>query len=361
MKKFLEIASHFPAVGKVESVAPLGSGLINDTYLVRTAAQSSPDYVMQRINHAIFKDVDMLQDNIVAVTSLLRGKLEAAGDADIDRHVLQFIAADTGKTYYFDGENYWRLMRYIPRSVSYDTVDPVYAELAGREFGRFEARLTELADKIGESIPDFHNMTLRLRQLEEAVASDPVGRAAGVLPIVEDIRRRAHYMTFADRLHAEGLLPKRVCHCDTKVNNMLFDVDNAEFLCVIDLDTVMPGYVFSDVGDFMRTAGNTMPEDSPEYDKIDFRFDIFESFIRGYLSTATEFLTSVEIKYLPRAAEMFPYMQAARFLTDYISGDTYYKTAYPDHNLVRTRNQMRLLQCIEARHADMERVVDSLV
>lgn len=357
MEKLFDIISHFPEVGAVESVRPLGAGLINDTYLVRTADASAPDYVMQRINHAIFTDVDLLQANIEAVTSAIRRKLQEEGDTDIDRHVLRFISADTGKTYFFDGANYWRLMVFIPRSASYDTVDPAYAELAGREFGRFEARLTDLADKIGESIPDFHNMTLRLRQLEDAVAADPVGRAASVMPIVEDIRRRAHYMTFADRLHAEGRLPKRVCHCDTKVNNMLFDAEDGSFLCVIDLDTVMPGYVFSDVGDFMRTAGNTMPEDSPEYDLIDFRFDIFEAFIRGYLSTAASFLTEEEIRYLPRAAEMFPYMQAVRFLADYINGDTYYKTAYPEHNLVRTRNQMRLLECVEARHDDMARTI----
>lgn len=361
MEKLNEIISRFPEVGAVDSVRPLGSGLINDTYVVRTASADAPDYVMQRINHAIFKDVDLLQKNIEAVTSLIRDRLEAEGDTDIDRHVLRFIKADTGKTYFFDGESYWRLMVYIPRSVSYETVDAHYAELAGREFGRFEARLTSLADQLGETIPDFHNMTLRLRQLEEAVEADPAGRVAEVMPIVEDIRRRAYDMTFADRLYAAGLLPKRVCHCDTKVNNMLFDAGNESFLCVIDLDTVMPGYVFSDVGDFMRTAGNTMPEDSPEYDRIDFRADIFEAFMRGYLSTATEFLTAVEIEHLPDAAAMFPYMQAVRFLTDYINGDHYYKVSYPGHNLVRTRNQMRLLECVEARLADMRDAVAGIL
>lgn len=357
MEKLKQIVAHFPEVAEVAEIKPLGSGLINDTYVVRTADAAAPDYVMQRINHQIFKDVDLLQNNIDRVTALLRSRLEAENDADINRHVLRFIQSDSGKSYYFDGESYWRLMEYIPDSASYDTVDPTYAELAGREFGRFEARLTTIADELGETIPDFHNMSLRLRQLEDAVESDPMGRAAGVMPLVEEIRRHAHDMTFADRLYAEGRLPKRVCHCDTKVNNMLFDAKTGEFLCVIDLDTVMPGFIFSDVGDFMRTAGNTMPEDSPEYDKIAFRFDIFEAFIRGYLSTAREFLTPEEIEHLPHAAEMFPFMQAVRFLVDYIQGDTYYKIAYPEHNLVRARNQMRLFDCARERHADMAAVV----
>lgn len=342
-------------------VKPLGSGLINDTFLVVTEGADKPDYVLQRINHAIFRDVELLQNNIEAVTARIRETLEKNGCDDIDRRVLHFIKSDSGKFYYFDGENYWRMMVFIPRSVTFDTVEPKYARLAGVEFGKFQAMLTDLAGELGETIPDFHNMELRLRQLREAVAADPVGRAAEVKDILEDIERRAESMTFAERLHREGKLPKRVCHCDTKVNNMLFDKDSQQVLCVIDLDTVMPSYIFSDVGDFLRTAANTEPEDSPRLDDIKFRFDVFESFVSGYLEGARSFLTPLEIELIPNAVEMFPYMQAVRFLADYINGDTYYKTAYPEHNLVRTRNQMRLLERAEARHDDMAKAIKAML
>jgi Ser/Thr protein kinase RdoA (MazF antagonist) len=147
-------------------------------------------------------------------------------------------------------------------------------------------------------------------------------------------------------LHREGRLPKRICHCDTKVNNMLFDRDG-NVLCIIDLDTVMPAYIFSDYGDFLRTAANTQPEDSPDLDRIAFRWDIFEAFTRGYLESTISFLTPVEREHLPFAVALFPFMQAVRFLTDYLNGDTYYKIQYPEHNLVRARNQLRFFQEVE--------------
>lgn len=360
MNKPLEIISHFPETGEVKEVKPLGSGLINDTFLVVTADEAKPDYVLQRINHAIFQDVELLQNNIEAVTAKIRETLEKNGTEDIDRHVLRFIPSDSGKTYYFDGENYWRMMVYIPGSETFDTVDPEYARLAGVEFGRFQSMLTSLADQLGETIPDFHNMELRLRQLKDAVAADPVGRVKEVECLLEEINKRADKMCFAEKLHREGKLPKRVCHCDTKVNNMLFDKETGKVLCVIDLDTVMPSYIFSDFGDFLRTAANTLAEDDPNYDGIDFRFDVFKAFAEGYLESAKGFLTPVEIENIPNCVEMFPYMQAVRFLTDYINGDTYYKIKYPEHNLVRTLNQMRLLEKAESRHEDMVKAIEEL-
>ena len=166
-------------------------------------------------------------------------------------------------------------------------------------------------------------------------------------------------MTLAERLHREGKLPKRICHCDTKVNNMLFDKQTGKVLCVIDLDTVMPSYVFSDYGDFLRTGASTAAEDDPQLSKVSFNMDIFKAFTKGYLSTAGEFLTDVEKENLPYAAKLFPYMQAVRFFTDYINGDTYYKTAYPKHNLVRTRNQIKLLESVEAHEPEMKEFIAS--
>ena len=184
-------------------------------------------------------------------------------------------------------------------------------------------------------------MEFRLRQLDDAVAEDSAGRLAEVQDIVDRIQTFTEELTFAERLYRDGKLPKRVCHCDTKVNNILFDEDGS-ILCVVDLDTVMPSYVFSDYGDFLRSAANTGAEDDENLDNVNFNMDIFEAFTDGYLESAGSFLTDTEIEHLPYAAAMFPYMQAVRFLADYINGDTYYKTKYPEHNLVRTRAQMKL-------------------
>ena len=342
-----EIVGHFQIEGTVVKVEPLGNGLINDTYKVTTAEADKPDYVLQRINHAIFQDVDLLQHNIEVVTAHIRQKLEESGTTDIDRKVLRFIHTESGKTYYFDGTSYWRLMVFIPRAQTFETVNAAYSYDAGKAFGHFQAMLADLPEQLGETIPNFHNMEFRLQQLHEAVQADAAGRVKEMQPYLDEIERRAAYMCQAEQLYREGRLPKRICHCDTKVNNMMFD-ENGEVLCVIDLDTVMPSFIFSDYGDFLRTAANTAAEDEPDLSKIGFNTEIYEAFSSGYLESASTFLTPLEKDLLPYAVALFPYMQCVRFLADYLNGDTYYKIQYPEHNLVRTRAQFRLLQCVEA-------------
>ena len=358
MSELTSIISRFAIEGDVKSVEPLGSGLINDTFKVVTEG-SAPDYVLQRINNAIFKDVPLLQHNIEAVTGHIRAKLEAAGESDIDRKVLRFIKLKGSEDSWLEEDGkFWRISVFIPDAYTYETVNPEYSYCAGKAFGNFEAMLSDIPDTLGETIPDFHNMELRLSQLIEAVENDAVGRIDGseegaevnmddpehgeeVMDMLEDIDNYGIEMCKAEQLHRDGLLPKRVCHCDTKVNNMLFD-KAGNILCVIDLDTVMPSYVFSDFGDFLRTAANTAPEDEPDTTKISFNMEIFKAFTRGYIESAGCFLTDVEKENLPYAACMFPFMQAVRFLADYINGDTYYKTKYIDHNFVRARAQMAL-------------------
>jgi len=352
------IVARFAVAGLPDSISPLGDGLINDTYIVRTAGDS-PDYVLQRINHHIFTDVDGLQRNIIAVTAHIRRKLEAEGVADIDRRVLTFITLkDSQLTYYFDGENYWRMMLFIAGAHTYNEVTPEYSRFAGEAFGHFQAMLVDIPDTLVESIPDFHNMEFRLKQFRQAIEENRAQRLDGVRSIADDLLRRADDMCLAERLHRQGVLPKRICHCDTKVNNMMFD-DEGHVLCVIDLDTVMPSYVFSDYGDFLRTGANTGAEDEPDLEKVSLNMDIFEAFTEGYLSAASEFLKPVEIENLPYAVALFPYMQAVRFFTDYLNGDTYYKIAYPEHNLVRTRAQIRLLESVEENMPQMKRFISS--
>ena len=355
-----DVIRQFRLDGTPQEVEPLGNGLINDTYIVKTVEAEAPDYVLQCINHAIFTDVELLQHNIEAVTHHLRRKLEEEGCTDISRRVLQLVSVSSGKTYYFDGQSYWRMCVFIPDSVTLSEVTPATSYDAGRAFGHFEQQLTDLPETLGETIPDFHNMELRLRQLRDAVDADAAGRVATVKDELALIEQFADEMCQAERLYRQGLLPKRICHCDTKVNNMLFDATGTAVLCVIDLDTVMPSFVFSDYGDFLRTAANTVAEDSPELERIDFRWDIFEAFTRGYLESARSFLTPIEVEHLPFAVALFPMMQAVRFLADYLNGDTYYKIQYAEHNLVRTRNQLRYFQKVKASQPRMAQLVESL-
>ena len=357
-KELKGIVEKFNVEGTIASIRSLGNGLINDTYLVVTAGEND-DYVLQRINNSIFQDVDLLQHNVEAVTSHIRKKLIEAGEDDISRKVLHFVETGEGKTYYMDGAGrYWRVSVFIPRAKTFEAVTSEYSYYAGKAFGNFEAMLVDLPETLGETIPDFHNMELRMRQLRDAVAQDAKGRLSEVRDIVDELESHAHEMCKAERMGREGKLPKRVCHCDTKVNNMMFD-EEGRVLCVIDLDTVMPSFVFSDYGDFLRTGANFVAEDDPEIGKVGFREDIFESFTKGYLESAKSFLTPVETENLPYAVALFPYMQCVRFLTDYINGDTYYKIKYPEHNLVRTRNQLALFRCVYAKQEEMARFIAS--
>ena len=356
MDSMNQIVLKFPEVGEVESIKPLTSGLINQTYLVRTADKAAADYILQCINHNIFTDVEMLQHNIEAVTAHIRKKLEAAGEDDIDRKVLRFAKTAEGKTYYFDGEKYWRMCVFIPGSQTLDAVTPESSYLVGLKFGEFEAMLADLPEKLGETIPDFHNMEFRMKQLREAVAADKAGRMEKVGGLVADIEKDADEMCCAERLYREGKLPKRICHCDTKVSNMLFD-DKGNVLCVIDLDTVMPSFVFSDFGDFLRSAANTAQEDEPDLTKVNFSLELFEAYTKGFLEIAGDALTPLEIETLPWGAKLMTLECGMRFLTDYLEGDHYFAVHRPGQNLDRTRTQFKLVRDMEAHWDEMNAIV----
>ncbi len=354
------IISQFKIEGKVKEIKSLGNGLINDTYKVETEGSNTPDYVLQRINHSIFTDVELLQHNIELVTNHIREQLEVNHEEDIDRKVLHFLPIGTGKTYCkMEDGTYWRMSVFIKDAHTQEAVTPEAAYNVGKTFGHFEAQLTDIADQLGETIPDFHNMELRLQQLDEALNQDLAGRKANIMDFVDEIKQYAQEMCKAEQLFREGKLPKRVCHCDTKVNNMMFD-DNDNVLLVIDLDTVMPSFIFSDYGDFLRTAANTVAEDSADFEKIDFRMDIFKSFTKGYIESTKTFLLPIERENLAYAAELFPYMQCVRFLWDYLNGDKYWKTKYSNHNLVRSRNQWTLFKSAKRHEKDMKDFIASL-
>ena len=357
-EQLLNILDQFQLDEKVVSAEPFVNRHINDTMKV-TNEKEKIKYVLQRINHLIFTNVDMLQNNIHVVTTHIRKKLEEKGETDIDRKVLTFLPTKDGKKYYFDGDSYWRVCLFIPRSKSYEEVTPELSYEAGKAFGDFQTMLSDIPEgTLGETIPDFHNMEFRLRQFHEAVAANPAGRLEEVKDLVEEIEKRAEAMCIQERLYREGQLKKRTNHCDTKVNNMMFDADNDKVLCVIDLDTVMPGFVLSDIGDFIRSGANTGAEDDENLDNVNVNMEIFKAYTRGYMEKAKAFLTPTEIKLLPYGGRLLTYMQTVRFLTDYINGDTYYKIHSPKHNLIRTKAQFKLLQSLEAHAEEMDQFMN---
>ncbi len=353
-EELLNILDQFTLAEKVVSAEPFGNGHINDTLKV-TNEKGEIKYVLQRINHLIFTNVDMLQNNINTVTTHIREKLKAKGENDIDRKVLTFLPTKDGKPYYFDGDSYWRVCLFIPNSKSYEEVTPELSYEAGKAFGDFQSMLSDLPEgSLGETIPNFHNMEFRLQQFHDALKANAAGRLEEVKDLIEEVEKRAEAMCIQERLYREGKLQKRTNHCDTKVNNMMFDADTDKVLCVIDLDTVMPGFVLSDIGDFIRTGANTGAEDDENLDNVNVNMDIFKAYTRGYMETAKAFLSPLEISLLPYGGRLLTYMQTVRFLTDYINGDTYYKIHSPKHNLIRTKAQFKLLQSLEEHAEEMD-------
>lgn len=355
-----EILSHFAIPNEVAEPQPLRIGFINDSFVVPAKRVGETSYCLQRINHRVFTNVEGLMRNIQLVTDHIREKLIAAGETDIERKVLRLIPTKDGKLYYRSPAGYyWRLYVLVEPATSQEKVTPASAELTGQAFGRFQCQLADLPfDALCESIPNFHNMEFRLQQLDEALSADIAGRKAACKDIIAAIDKRREMMCLAERLFREGKLQKHINHCDTKVNNVLFD-EKGRPICIVDLDTVMPGFVFSDFGDFMRTAANTGLEDDPNLDNIHVDLEIFEAYTRGYLKEAT-FLTPLEKEMLPYGCRLLSYMQTVRFFTDWLNGDTYYKIQYPEHNLVRTRAQLRLVEEQEKSREAMETIIKKL-
>lgn len=354
------IASQFDIEGRILDASPLGRGLINDNYLIETEDSDGHThrYVLQRINTDIFGDTDLLQNNLKEITGHIRNILAKRGEKDIERKVLTCVDTPHGtSTVECEGKT-WRMTLYIADSVTLDQMTPDRAKATGRAFGDFHSMLMAgHAPALAETIANFHNMPFRIGQLKDAIATADKSRLEETREIIDHLLSREEEMTLAERLFEGGKLPKRICHCDTKLDNILFDKDG-ETLCVIDLDTTMPGFIMSDFGDFIRTAANTAREDEPDTAKIGLDLDIFRAFTDGYLQAAS-FLTDIERSTLPHGAQRLTYMQTVRFLTDYLNGDKYYKTSYPEHNLVRTKAQLALLKSIDSHIGDMNRYVDN--
>ncbi len=343
--QLLDIARNFRLEGTPLQVDNLGDGFINDTYIIRLS-DSLVKYILQRKNTNIFKDIPGMMNNIQAITEHLKKKIAAAG-GDPMRESLTVVPAKDGNLYYRHGEESWCMTLFIDDSISYDKADtPLLAEKGGRGIGRFQAMLSDFDQPLTDTLPGFHNISFRYRQWDDTLARDPENRAASVKDLIDEIESRRQDMLGFYNLVETGRIPLRVTHNDTKIANMLFDRDG-NVLCVLDLDTVLKAPCLYDFGDSIRSYTNTGAEDDTDLDRVSMSREMYDAFLRGYLSEAGTFLTPVERDYLPFSARYITYEQVLRFLMDYIDGDHYYKIKYPEHNLVRTRAQLRLLQSIE--------------
>ena len=353
------LANRFDIGGAVVDIAPFGSGHINDTYRVLTEGDSTDGYLLQRINHHVFKDVPAVMENMQLVTQHLKKKYEQTGCQDVEQRVLTPIATREGAPYLVDATgNFWRMLVLLVNTRSYDIVEtPQQAQEGGRAFGQFQRLLSDLdVSLVHEVLPDFHHSGKRLDKLNQAIAADAVNRVVRVPAELVDIQRREDRMRTILNLAAAGKLPVRITHNDTKFNNVLLD-QNDRAQCVIDLDTVMPGYVAYDFGDAIRTIINRAAEDEADLTKITLNIPLFEAYVTGYFEEALSFLTPAEVESLIEGALLLPYMQAVRFLTDFLEGDHYYKVHHADHNLQRTRAQLRLVAQLELYEPELREII----
>ncbi|MBP3496300.1 MAG: aminoglycoside phosphotransferase family protein [Alistipes sp.] len=354
-EKLFQIAALFAFEGEIESIAPLGEGFINDTYVVTTVG-SSPNYILQRKNHNIFPDVPAMMDNIVAVTAHIKRKV-----ADPLRQTLTITPTRTGELYAQVNGNFWAACLFISRSKSYERADTLaLAYQGGVGIGRFQSQLSDFTTPLHETIKGFHNIRHRFEQWDASVAADAAGRVAELQTEIGWIESRREKMLAFWSLVEDGTIPTRVTHNDTKLSNILFDADTDEVLCAIDLDTVMSSTSLNDFGDAIRSYTNTGAEDDRDLDRVSMNIDIFRAYAEGYLSERKSSLTESEKQWLAFSALYITYEQVLRFLMDYIDGDKYYKTTSADHNLVRTHAQYRLLQSMESQYGKMLEIISEL-
>lgn len=351
----------FDLHGTFGRAAPYGSGHINDTYAVEVDQAGAPvRYIFQRINHSIFKEPEKLMDNIGRVTAHVAGKLREHPEAS--RRALTLVPARSGAPYARDKQDlFWRCYLFIERARTYDAVESTnQAREAARAFGRFQQQLNDLpGSPLHETIPDFHHTPKRFAALLDAISSDPVNRAGTAGKEIDFMLQREQDCFVLMNLLKAGAIPQRVTHNDTKLNNVMLDDDTGKGVCVIDLDTVMPGAALYDFGDMVRTTTSRSKEDERDLTQVNMRMPMFTALVQGYLESAGGFLNQVEIEHLPFSGKLITLETGLRFLTDYLLGDTYFKTSRPDQNLDRCRTQCQLVRSIEEQEDAMRREVNA--
>jgi len=356
MSDMVNILSKFAVSGTFEFCEPFGSGHINDTYRATLReGDSVKRFVLQRVNNKVFTSPEALMNNFARVTSYLADKITEMG-GDASREALRVIPTLSGKSFYLsDSGDCWRLMPFVENSICYDSVEsPEQFYLCAVAFGKFQSLLRDFpADELYEIIPNFHNTRDRYKRLFESVEKDEFGRVRYAEAEIEFARRREGFASLFEEAREEGRLPLRVTHNDTKLNNILFDITTKRPICVVDLDTVMPGYAINDFGDSIRFGATTAKEDEADLSLVNFDIELFEIYTKGFIEGVDGGLTDAEISLLPESAIMMTFECGMRFLTDYLSGDTYFRTSRENHNLDRARNQFKLV-------VDMEKVLDKM-
>ena len=343
-------------------VKPFGEGHINETYAVYMPGPEGmdvPRYVLQRVNIHVFKNPAQVMENIFSVTEYLREVIRKEG-GDLDRETLSYIKTKSGDTYFEDADGQpWRCLHYVPNSICHQIVEePQQFYQSARSFGHFLKQLGDYpAEHLYETIPRFHDTVKRFQDFAEAVRKDVKNRASQCREEIDfALAREADCGVLMNQLQ-EGILPLRVTHNDTKLNNILFDADTDQGLCIIDLDTIMPGLAANDFGDSIRFGASTAEEDEPDLNKVHFDLHLYELYVKGYLEMARDVLTPAEIDSLPWGARLMTLECGMRFLADYLQGDVYFKTAYPEHNLVRARTQFRLVKEMEEQFEQMYEIL----
>lgn len=358
-KQIRNIASHFSAAGEFAGWEPIKSGHINSTFEVNfETLTGGKDYLLQMINTEVFKEPDKLMKNVASVTDFIRKKTTEAG-LDPETHTMYIIPTTDGQTYFRDaGGKCWRMYNYVPNSYSCDSVSsPEVFYNAAVAFGNFQKMLADFpSETLYETIPHFHDTGKRYKDFLEAVERDAVGRAAGAREEIEFVKSRKWDTDVLTSMIASGKLPLRVTHNDTKLNNVLFDRNTHEGICVVDLDTVMPGLSLYDFGDSIRFGANTAAEDEKDLTRVSLDTELYRQYVRGYLSTAGSSLVPAEVEYMPFSAKIMTFECGMRFLADYINGDTYFRIDYPEHNMDRCRTQFALVRDIENKFDEMNSI-----
>ncbi len=353
-KDLLGIAKNFCTKGEPISVGEFGQGHINDTYLC--TCDSGVTYILQRINHHVFTEPELLMENVGAISAYLNERISDP------RHSLHFIPTHEGSPLAIIDENYWRMQEFITSS-KYLSQTKSAQELysAGLAFGNFQQQLVDYPlETLHEILHDFHNTKKRYDQFEEALKRDALARAKQCKSEIEFVHEHQDDCgQIVDRLES-GELPIRITHNDTKLNNVLLDFDTLEPLCVIDLDNVMPGSALYDFGDSIRFGASTAAEDEKDLSKVNLDLDLFRSFTEGYLEGSGDILTPLEIEMLPVGCKVIMLECGMRFLTDFLNGDTYFKTNRINHNLDRARTQFKLVQSTEEQMPQLKRIVEEV-
>lgn len=359
MERFEEILNKFAVPGKFVDAKPYGSGHINDTILVRFDESGKyVKYILRKINSYVFKDPKRIIENTVNVTNHVRQKLVENVEVDLHKKVLTLIKSVKGDYFYIHNGEYWCLLLYIEDAYTVDHVESrEQAYEAAKAYGKFQKYLADYdTSKCYITIKDFHHLSNRIASFENAIKSDPKTRADNIRNEIK-LAESFKYLDEEFKQLQNKNLPIRITHNDTKINNIMLHQETKEGICVIDLDTVMPGIILNDFGDMVRTFTSPALEDEKDFTKVTMRLPIFEALLEGYLFELNNYLTEDEINNLVLGTKIIVYEQAIRFLTDYLVGDVYYKVEYDSHNLNRAKNQFALLTSIEEQSAEMEKII----